>query len=92
MPRFATVQLTDDIFKATIFETGLQPNIHRALIAFPLVSYANVVTRSLAIEAKEVVLKRDRDASAPRKSMQTSSSQYHWKKYRYQAYSAPYSL
>ena len=57
-----------------IFEAGLWPNIRRALAAFPLVGYADVVMRSLAIEAKEVVLKRDREANTPTKSVQTSSS------------------
>ena len=92
MARFATAQLIDDVFKATIFETGLRPNIHRALAPFPLVSYADVLTRSLAIEAKEVVLKKDRDASTPSKSVQMSPSQPHWKRQKHQAYSTPYSF
>ena len=62
LARFATAQLTDDILKAMIFEAWLRPNIRRAIAAFPLVSYADVVMRSLAIEAKEVVLKKDREA------------------------------
>ena len=35
LARFATTQLTDDIFKATIFETGLWPNILWAIASFP---------------------------------------------------------
>ena len=77
LARFATAQLTDDVFKAMIFEAGLRPNIHQAIVAFPLVSYVDIVTRSLTIEAKEVVLKKDRDASTPNNSVQVSSSQPH---------------
>ena len=69
--------MTDDVFKDTIFEVGLRSNIRRAIASFPLVSYADIVTRSLAIEAKEVVLKKDRYASTPSKSVQTSPSLPH---------------
>ena len=48
--------------------------------------------RSLAIKAKEVVLKKDRDVSTPSKSVQTSSSQPHWKRQKHQTYSIPYSF
>ena len=92
LAHFATTQLTKDIFNAMIFEAGLLPTIHRAIAAFPLVCYADVVMRSLAIEAKEVVLKRDRDASTPSKSVQTSAPQQHWMKSKHQGYSVPYSL
>ena len=74
LANFSTVQLTDDAFKATIFEVGLRPNIRRAIAHFPLVSYVDVMARSLAIEPKKVVLKKDRDASTPSKSVQTSPS------------------
>ena len=82
----------ENIFKATIFGAGLQPNIRRIIAAFPFVSYADIMTRSLAIEAKEVVLKKDRDASTPSKSAQVSSSQPHWKRQKHQAYSTPHSF
>ena len=74
MAHFSTVQLTDDIFIVTIFEAGLRLKIRRAIAVFPLVSYTDVVMRSLAIEAKEVVLKKDQYASTPSKSVQMSSS------------------
>ena len=89
---FTTAQLSDDFFKATIIEAGLRPNIHWAIAVFPLVSNADIVTRSLAIEAKKVVLKKDRDASTPSNSVQTSSSQPHWKRRMHQAYSTPHSF
>ena len=89
---FATVQLTDDVVKTTIFEAGLRPNICRAIVPFPLVSYMDIVTRSLAIEAKEIVLKKDRNASTSSKSVQTSPSQPHWKRQKHQAYSTPHSF
>ena len=92
LARFATAQLADDRFKATRFEAGLRPNIRRALAAFPLVSYADVVTRSLAIEAKEVELKRDRETITPNKNVQAGSSQPHWKKSKHQSQSAPHSF
>ena len=53
LAHFAVAQLTDDDFKATCFEAGLQPNIRRALASFLIVSCSNMVTRSLAIKAKE---------------------------------------
>ena len=48
---------------------GIQPNIHQALVMFPIVNYTNMVMRSLVIEAKEVELNRDREASAPAKNV-----------------------
>ena len=92
LARIATAQLTDNVFKATIFEAGLRPNIRCAIAVFPLVSYTNIVTRSLAIEAKEAVLKKDRDASTPSKSVQMSSSQQHRNRQKHQAYSTPHTF
>ena len=69
MAHFDFFQLIDDVFKATCFEAGLQPNICRALTAFPIVSYADMVTRSLAIETKEFELKRERESNVPTKNV-----------------------
>ena len=63
LAHFATTQLIDDVFKGTRFESGLRSNICRALANFLNVSYCDIVTRSLAVEANEVEIKEGRSRS-----------------------------
>ena len=68
-------QLTDDIFKDTCFKAVLRPNVCLILAIFPIIGNSDRVTRSIAIEAKAVELRREYEASAPIKNISTGLSQ-----------------
>ena len=92
LARFAFVQLTDDIFKATHFEAGLWPNIRWALKAFTIVRYADMVIRSLDIEPREIEIKSECEASTPTKNVQAGSSRQQRKKLKHHTFSTPQSF
>ena len=74
LARFVAAQVTDDVFKVTRFEVGLLPNIRQALVALLIVSYFDIVMRSLAIAAKKLESKREGEANVPTNNVQIGSS------------------
>ena len=72
-----------------VLKQGCDPTFVGPLAVFPIVSYFDMVIRSLAIESKEIELKRENEASALARNVQTSQSQQQRKKPRHYTFSIP---
>ena len=89
LSHFATAQLTDDNFKGACFEEGLKPGIQNKLAPLRLKSFIDILGAALAIENKELQLKKNWEANPPPKSHQSWTSQYQFKKLRTDSFLAP---